>query len=51
MSEKSLADKIGLAAIKARTENFPNPEYNISDRVDQMVLLYEILQELRKLNQ
>ena len=51
MAEQELSDKIGLAAIKARAENFPNPEYVISDNVDQMVLLYEILQELRKLNQ
>lgn len=52
MGKQSIADKIGIASIKSRDKGYyENPEYIVSDNVDQMILLYEILKELRKLNQ
>lgn len=49
-SAESLADKIGRGALMSRSAEDPAPEYIIADRVDQMVLLYAILLELRKIN-
>ena len=41
-------DQIGEAAIESRTGSAP-PEYGISDKVDQMTLLYSVLVELREI--
>jgi len=48
MSEHEIADKIGNAARRSRSPD-DSINYNISDKVDQMVLLHEILVELRKI--
>ncbi|HDY64850.1 MAG TPA: hypothetical protein ENH84_01285 [Phycisphaerae bacterium] len=44
-----LADDIGKAAGNCRLMTGLPPSYNIADQVDQMVILYGILGELRKI--
>ena len=49
MTNPDISDKIGLAARKIASETAP--EYVKADLVDQMVLLHEIIRELRYISQ
>ena len=43
------SDIIGQAALESRSNKSYSVAYINSDRVDQMILMYDMLQELRKI--